>query len=148
MGMEIRHVPEGVKVSGNGLAGVDIDMNATPDALPAMAVAACFAKGTTRLLNVPQARLKECDRIAAMTKELTKLGARVEELSDGLVIHQSRLKGTEVHGYDDHRLVMALSVAGLAAEGETVVDTAESASVTFPSFVADMKKLGAQLALF
>ncbi|MBN1143424.1 MAG: 3-phosphoshikimate 1-carboxyvinyltransferase [Bacteroidales bacterium] len=144
MGMQVKHFDDGVLVKGAGLNGIDIDMNATPDALPAMAVAACFAKGTTRLLNVPQARLKECDRIAAMAKELSKLGARVEELPNGLIIHRSNLKGTEVHGYDDHRLVMALSIAGLAAEGETTVDTAEAASVTFPNFVHDMTGLGAQ----
>ncbi len=147
MGTEISHVPEGVRVKGRELTGVDIDMNATPDALPAMAVAACFARGTTRLLNVPQARLKECDRIAAMATELTKMGAYVEELKDGLVIRQSRLKGTRVHGYDDHRMVMALSIAGLAAEGETIVDTAESAGVTYPDFVDDMAGLGAHFDL-
>jgi 3-phosphoshikimate 1-carboxyvinyltransferase len=147
MGMEIRHVREGVRVKGTGLKGVDIDMNATPDALPAMAVAACFASGTTRLLNVPQARLKECDRIAAMDTALGQMGARVGELQDGLIIQESHLKGTEVHGYDDHRMVMALSIAGLAADGDTLVDTAESASVTFPTFVEDMKMLGAQFEL-
>jgi 3-phosphoshikimate 1-carboxyvinyltransferase len=144
MGTEIHHTSEGVWVKGKSLNGTDIDMNATPDALPAMAVAACFARGTTRLLNVPQARLKECDRITAMANELGKMGAQVEELEDGLVIHHSQLKGAEVHGYDDHRMVMALSVAGLAADGETIVDTAESASVTFPAFIEDMKMLGAQ----
>jgi 3-phosphoshikimate 1-carboxyvinyltransferase len=145
MGMQLRHTPEGVWAKGTGLQGTDIDMNNTPDALPAMAVAACFAKGTTRLLNVPQARLKECDRIAASACELRKMGAAVEELSDGLVIHNSPLSGAEVHGYDDHRMVMALCIAGLAAEGSTTVDTAESASVTYPSFVADMKQLGARI---
>jgi 3-phosphoshikimate 1-carboxyvinyltransferase len=147
MGMQIRHLQEGVLVGGAGLQGIDIDMNATPDALPAMAVAGCFASGTTRLLNVPQARIKECDRIAAMAKELTKMGADIEELEDGLVIRQSKIKGTEVHGYDDHRIVMSLSVAGLAAEGETVVDTAESSSVTFPTFVEDMKMMGARFEM-
>jgi 3-phosphoshikimate 1-carboxyvinyltransferase len=147
MGMEIRHVPEGIRVKGTGLKGIDIDMNSTPDALPAMAVAACFASGTTRLLNVPQARLKECDRIAAMAKELGKMGAKIEELEDGLIIHQSHLKGTGLHGYNDHRMVMALSIAGLAAEGATIVDTAESAGVTYPAFVNDMKKLGARFEM-
>ncbi len=147
MGMDIRHTVDGVCVKGAVLNGIDIDMNATPDALPAMAVAGCFAQGTTRLLNVPQARIKECDRIAAMATELTKMGARIEELQDGLVIHHSPLQGTAVHGYDDHRLVMALAVAGLAAEGETIVDTAESASVTFPSFTEEMKNLGAHFEL-
>jgi len=145
MGVKIQHTREGVWVKGSDMKGIDIDMNSTPDALPAMAVAACFASGTTRLLNVPQARLKECDRIAAMAAELKKMGARVEELTDGLVIHQSSLKGANVHGYDDHRLVMALSIAGFGAAGETVVDTAEAASVTYPAFVEDMKGLGALL---
>jgi len=145
MGMQLRHTTEGIWVKGSDLHGIDIDMNNTPDALPAMAVAACFAKGTTRLLNVPQARLKECDRIAASACELKKMGARIEELRDGLVIHHSPLKGAEVHGYDDHRMVMALCIAGLAAEGVTTVDTAESAGVTYPSFVSDMKMLGARI---
>ncbi len=145
MGVSLRHSREGVIVKGGNLRGIDIDMNATPDALPAMAVAGCFASGTTRLLNVPQARLKECDRIAAMAKELTKMGASVQEMPDGLIIHQSKLHGAEVHGYNDHRLVMALSIAGLAASGVTIVDTAEAASVTYPGFVKDMTRLGADI---
>lgn len=147
MGVNIRHVKEGVIVKGGELSGIDIDMNSTPDALPAMAVAGCFASGTTRLLNVPQARLKECDRIAAMAAELPKLGGRVEELPEGLIIHKSELKGSQVHGYDDHRIVMALSIAGLASQGETIVDTAEAASVTYPGYVNDMKSLGANLKM-
>jgi 3-phosphoshikimate 1-carboxyvinyltransferase len=147
MGVQLKKEPGGMRVTGGMLKGLDIDMNNTPDALPAMAVAACFAEGTTRLVNVPQARLKECDRIAASATELRKMGARIEELEDGLVIHQSRLTGCEVHGYDDHRMVMALSIAGMAAEGTTTVDTAESAGVTYPGFISDMKKLGARIEL-
>ncbi len=146
MGMLIRHEKDGVRVIGQNLKGINIDMNATPDALPAMAVAACFAKGTTKLLNVAQARLKECDRIAAITTELRKMGAEVEELPDGLVIQHSPLTGTALHGYDDHRMVMALAIAGLGAEGTTVVDTAEAMAVTYPSFGIDMKALGAEIA--
>lgn len=145
MGAKIEHTDNGVKVSGGDLQGIDIDMNATPDALPAMAVVGCFAKGTTRLLNVAQARLKECDRIKAVTTELTKMGAKITELEDGLIIEHSPLKGALVHGYDDHRMVMALTVAGLAASGETVVDTAESVNITYPSFFEDFKNLGAKL---
>jgi 3-phosphoshikimate 1-carboxyvinyltransferase len=147
MGIRMNYTPRGVLVSGGPMHGIDIDMNATPDALPAMAVAACFASGTTRLLHVPQARLKECDRIAASVKELRKMGANMEELEDGIVIHQSQLTGCEVHGYEDHRMVMALAIAGMAARGVTTVDTAESASVTYPSFLADMQRLGGNLEL-
>jgi 3-phosphoshikimate 1-carboxyvinyltransferase len=145
MGAELDHNDDGVKVTGRELHGIEIDMNATPDALPAMAVVGCYAKGTTRLVNVAQARLKECDRISAVAAELTKMGANIEELDDGLIIHQSELKGAKLHGYDDHRMVMSLIIAGMASEGETSVDTAEAVSVTYPSFFDDMKSIGAKL---
>jgi 3-phosphoshikimate 1-carboxyvinyltransferase len=142
MGVEFVHSKEGVLVKGKPLTGIEIDMNDTPDALPALAVVGCFAKGETRLLNVEQARLKECDRISAITAELKKMGADIEELADGVVVRQSNLKGTRVHGYDDHRMVMALTLAGMAASGETLIDTAESVNVTYPGFYDDFKKLG------
>jgi 3-phosphoshikimate 1-carboxyvinyltransferase len=145
MGAKIEHTPNGVRVKGGELQGIEIDMNATPDALPALAVVGCYAKGTTRLLNVAQARLKECDRIKASTAELTKMGARITELEDGMIIEQSELKGTRVHGYEDHRMVMALTIAGMVASGETIVDTAESVMITYPSFFQDFQYLGAKL---
>jgi 3-phosphoshikimate 1-carboxyvinyltransferase len=116
------------------LHGINIDLNTMPDALPALAVTACYAEGTTGIHNVPQARMKETDRIAVMAEELVKIGAHIEELEDGLVINRSRLKGAFLHGCHDHRVVMALAIASLGAEGETVIDTAEAASVTFPGF--------------
>ncbi len=147
----------GADGSGARLAGCEIDLNAIPDALPALAVTACHAEGTTRLVNVPQARLKETDRIAVMHEELRKMGARIEELPDGLSIEGlesgARLRGAHVEGHDDHRVVMALAVAGLAASGETVIGTAEAAAVTFPGFFsllesvrADGKASGARSA--
>lgn len=145
MGLGVRHSDQGVWVSGKGLTGAELDLNDTPDALPALAVVGCFARGRTVLKNVAQARLKECDRIKAMAGELTRMGAAIHERPDGLVIEQSPLAGAHVHGYHDHRIVMALAVAGLASAGETVVDTADSIAVTYPSFVADMKKLGAHI---
>ncbi|MBA7540522.1 3-phosphoshikimate 1-carboxyvinyltransferase [subsurface metagenome] len=147
MGVGLYHEKEGVRVVGNELTGMEIDMNDTPDALPALAVVGCFAKGRTKLFNVEQARLKECDRISAITKELSRMGARIEEFKDGLSVEQSTLNGEEVYGYHDHRMVMALSLAGLAANGITVVDTAESASVTYPAFLEDMTSLGAKLEI-
>ncbi len=128
-----------------GLKGIEIDMNAIPDALPALAVAACFAKGETRLKNVPQARLKETDRISAMCSELAKMGADLRELPDGLVIRESNLKGCGLNGYGDHRIVMALTIAGLCSDGETVIDTAEAANVTFPEFAGLIRACGGNL---
>jgi 3-phosphoshikimate 1-carboxyvinyltransferase len=106
---------------------------------------ACFAEGETRLVNVPQARLKETDRIAVMRGELMKMGADIKELPDGLVVRRSPLRGASVRGHGDHRVVMALAVAGLAAEGETEIDTAESVSVTFPGFGALMRSAGGSI---
>ncbi len=145
MGAEVDWGDDGVTVRGGELRGGEFDLNAIPDALPALAVTACFAQGETRLTNVPQARIKETDRIRAMREELMKMGARVEELPEGLVLHGGGLNGATVHGRADHRVVMALAVAGTAAEGETEVETAEAAAVTFPSFVDLMTELGARI---
>lgn len=145
MGAEVEATDKGVRIRGGALRGCDFDLNATPDALPAMAVAGCFAEGTTRLLNVPQARIKETDRIAVMREELTKMGGRVEELADGLIVRGAPLRGAGVSGHDDHRVVMALCVAGLAAEGTTIVDTAEAVDVTFPDFAQLMRDAGARI---
>ncbi len=145
MGMEIAYQQHGVRITGNQLRGMDIDMKNIPDALPALAVVGCFAAGRTRLLNVKQARLKECDRISATVSELKKMGADIRELTDGIEVCESRITGVEVHGYNDHRMVMALAIAGLACTGETIIDCADAIGATYPTFVEDMKKLGGQI---
>lgn len=142
MGADIRIEKDGICVRKGKLRGIEIDMNDTPDALPAMAVLGCFAEGETRLRNVPQARIKETDRIAVMASELRKMGADIEELEDGLIVRKSNLKGTAVQGHGDHRVVMSLAIAGLFAEGETVIDTAEAVNVTFPNFPALVRLCG------
>lgn len=147
MGAAVDITPDGIHVKRGSLTGAEIDMNATPDALPAIAVVGCFAKGTTRLVNVPQARLKETDRISVMAEELSKLGARCEELPDGLVVHESTLAGGHVSGHHDHRVVMALSMAGLAGSDQMTVDTAEAVNVTFPEFPDLMRSIGADMTV-
>lgn len=147
MGAEVRVEEDGIVICGRTLTGREIDMNATPDALPAMAVAGCFAEGETRLVNVPQARMKETDRIHVMCTELSRMGADIRELPDGLVIRNSRLKGCRVSGHDDHRVVMALAVAGLNIEGDTVIDTAEAVNITFPEFPELIRACGGNLEM-
>jgi len=145
MGAKVVRGESSTTVSGaGGLHGCEFDLNATPDALPAMAVAAAFAKGRSVLGNVPQARIKETDRIACMTKELRKLGAKIEELPDSMVIEGGiPLKGAAVESYKDHRIAMSMALAGMIAEGRTVIADAECASVTYPAFVKDFIRLGA-----
>lgn len=146
MGARITVEADGVRVhAGTRLRGATLDLNATPDALPILAVTAAFAEGETRLVNVPQARIKETDRIAVMAAELSKLGIRVRELDDGLVIEGGKMVGGEVCGHGDHRIVMAMAVAGLGAEGAVCVDTAEAAAVTVPDFPDLMRAVGARL---
>lgn len=147
MGADIRMEENGVIVNASKLRGTEIDMNKTPDALPAMAVTAAFAEGETRLVNVPQARQKETDRISCMAEELKKLNVDIEELPDGLIIRRSRLRPAALDGRSDHRIVMALSLAGLAIDGGCTIDTAEAMSVTFPNFVELMQSLGAEMEI-
>ncbi|MDA1196545.1 MAG: 3-phosphoshikimate 1-carboxyvinyltransferase [Nanoarchaeota archaeon] len=143
MGADIT-VAEDITIKGGNLQGVKLDLNATPDALPAMAVAGCCADGTTTLFNVAQARIKETDRIKVIAEELGKLGGDLKERDDGLVINKSSFKGSNVRGHSDHRIVMALSLAGLVAEGSTTITSAESIDVTYPSYLESMKQLGAK----
>lgn len=147
MGARIELSSEGVRIRGGNLQGMDLDLNDTPDALPALAAVGCKARGKTRLLNVPQARIKETDRIAVMAEELTRMGARIRELPDGLVIEESSLRGAEVDGHTDHRVVMSLAIAGLTATGTTSIRTAEAIHVTFPTFPDLLVDLGARLSL-
>lgn len=135
------------RVSGGALQGCEIDMNATPDALPMMAVLACFVSGETRLINVPQARMKETDRIAVMAQELTKLGADIEELPDGLIIRQSQLKSGTVQGHGDHRVIMSLAIAGTQIQGGVHIQGADAMSVTYPTFAQDLQSIGGQVTI-
>jgi len=145
MGARVDVSDDRVSVARGDLNGVEIDLNATPDALPALAVAACFAHGTTQLINVEEARRKETDRIRVMATELRKLGADIDERPDGLVIRGRPLRGGRVEGHDDHRVVMALVLVGLAGTEPVTVSTAEAAAVTFPRFVELMRSLGADI---
>jgi len=145
MGAEVEAAEDRIRVRGRALRGGEFDLNATPDALPMMAVLACFAAGETRLVNVPQARLKETDRIAVMARELARMGARVRELEDGLIVEESALHAAEADGHGDHRVVMALAVAGCAIEGRSVIHGAEAMAVTYPGFADAMIALGADL---
>jgi len=145
MGADIAAGPNSITVKAATLRGATLDLNQTPDALPAMAVTAAFAEGTTRLVNVAQARMKETDRIACMAQELKKMDADVEEMPDGLIIRRSTLKAAHLNGRNDHRIVMALSLAALGLDEPSIIDTAEAISVTFPSFVDLMIRLGAKI---
>ncbi|MEM1095214.1 MAG: 3-phosphoshikimate 1-carboxyvinyltransferase [Bacteroidota bacterium] len=115
------------------------------DEIPILAVAATQAEGRTEIRDAHELRVKETDRIAAMVTNLRALGAEVEEFEDGFAIEGGRpLTGAAVATYDDHRIAMAMGVAGLVAQGKTNVHEAEVASVSFPSFWTQLRQIAGQ----
>lgn len=113
------------------------------DEVPVLALAACFAEGTTVIRDASELRVKESDRLQATCKELNRMGASVEELDDGLRITGGQaLTGAACRSYADHRIAMTLGIAGLLAAGETTIAAAETASISYPSFWDDLAGLG------
>ena len=114
------------------------------DEVPVLAVAATQARGTTTIRGAEELRVKESDRLAGMARGLSRMGARVEELPDGLAIHgPTPLQGARVDSQGDHRLAMALGVAALLAQGETLIEGAEAVDISYPGFFHVLKGLGA-----
>ena len=120
------------------LCAVDIGGDQIPcliDEIPVLAVAAACARGRTTIRNAEELRHKECDRIHATVHNLRLLGAQVEEFDDGMAVTgQTPLAGAEVDSFHDHRIAMAMGVAGLVASGKTVIGGSQIASVSFPGF--------------
>jgi 3-phosphoshikimate 1-carboxyvinyltransferase len=132
---------------GKKLSGIKIDANDIPDLLPTLAVIGVYASGKTEIRNVGQARIKETDRIHSMADGLRRMGAKIDEHEDGLTVYHSVLLGCSVKGYNDHRTVMALSVAGMIAEGITIIEDGEAIKKTFPGFIQAMQSLGAKMEM-
>ncbi|HAV42629.1 TPA: 3-phosphoshikimate 1-carboxyvinyltransferase [bacterium] len=134
-----------IKVKGGPLKGVEIDPKSIPamiDEIPILAVAATMACGRTHIWGARELRVKETDRLKALTTELSKMGAKIEELPDGLIIEgPSLLVGSEVNSYGDHRIAMALTIAGLLAKGETIIQDTECIKTSFPDFEETLKRL-------
>jgi 3-phosphoshikimate 1-carboxyvinyltransferase len=127
-----------IVVESSKLTGIEVGGDIIPrliDEIPVLAVAGCVAKGKTVIKDAGELRVKESDRIATVASELSRLGAKIEPLPDGMVIHGGRpLVGTEVDSHLDHRLAMSLAIAGLVAKGETTIKHAQVAQVSYPAF--------------
>lgn len=141
MGARVKWNPDSVEVTGVGnLRGVDIAMNAMPDMVATLAAIAPFATSTTRIRKVAFIRHHESDRLRSIATELRRLGATVTDLEDGMEILPSRLRGTSIETYDDHRIAMAFSVVGLRIPGVTIQNPA-CVSKTFPDFFEKLATL-------
>ncbi len=135
-----------VKVNKSELFGIKVDVGKTPDLVPTLAVLGAASRGQMVIENAQHVRYKETDRLHAMTVELKKMGVDITEEKDRLIIKGGNIKGAKVHGWDDHRIVMALAVAGMVA-GATTIDTIESVGISYPGFFEDLKNSGAVIGL-
>ncbi len=145
MGADIEITDDGVIARSSALLGREIDCNDFIDQFMLLAVVGALAEGETVLTGAEICRHKECDRITEMHNALTAMGADVEERPDGLVIRGGKLHGARLDSHADHRMVMTLAVAGLAATGQTVINNVECVRKTFPSFIQQMAGIGCEV---
>ncbi len=136
-----------LRVASAELSAIGVGQPLVPraiDELPLLAVLGARARGRTVLVEAGELRLKECDRIAAICEGLGRMGARIQPTEDGFVVEgPCELQGAEVDGYEDHRIVMSLAVAALAAEGQSRIRGAERCADSFPGFLRALSALGA-----
>ena len=127
------------------LNGGKFDLSNTPDLLPALAILALKTSKPIEIYNVKHARFKETDRISILARELTKLGIKVQEKEDGLILDAPEIpKGGDLDSSDDHRLFMAFCIAGMFV-GDCTVSDPQSVDVSYPTFIQDMNSIGAKI---
>ncbi len=143
MGCKVELAKDRIRITGQPLTGIDIDMDTMPDVVLTLAVVAPFATGPTRITNIANLRVKECDRINAAARELERLGVKVEEGPDWLVVHPATTtKAARIHTYDDHRVAMAFAVFGLVRDGVDIEDP-DCVSKSFPGFWKELARFRA-----
>jgi 3-phosphoshikimate 1-carboxyvinyltransferase len=141
-GAAVEATKEGIAVSPAPLNGCEIDVGATPDLLPVLAVLGACAKGETRLVNAARLRLKESDRLASVSAMLRALGGSVQELPDALLIRGGTLAGGVVDSCNDHRVAMAAAIASVRCSGEVTILGADAVQKSYPAFFTDFTRLG------
>ncbi len=137
-----------LEVNSSSLVGTEVSGELIPrliDEIPLIALAACFARGETVVKDARELRVKETDRIGTTVEELCRMGADVEELPDGMVIRGvGMLSGSNCDSRGDHRMAMMLGVAAIVAEGESGIDRAEAAGISYPTFWRDLELLSGE----
>ena len=141
MGCLVDKKSHSLHFKGNPLRGITINMNSMPDAVQTLAVVALFAEGKTLIEGISNLRIKETDRISALTNELTRLGAKVEAGEDHLIIHpEKEYRGAEIETYNDHRMAMSFAIAGLKIPGVRILNP-KCVEKSFPDFFQRFEKL-------
>jgi 3-phosphoshikimate 1-carboxyvinyltransferase len=140
MGCAVTYGKGTTTVQGGILHGIEVNMNAISDTVPTLAAVALFAEGPTTIRGVEHIRHKETDRIAAVATELRKLGATVEEYTDGLKVIPGPFRGASIDTYDDHRMAMSFALVGLKQPG-VIINDPGCTSKTYPRFFEDLESL-------
>lgn len=131
-----------VSVKKSSLKGCEIDATDIPDMVPALAVAGAYANGTTVIKGASRLRFKESDRIESVCFNLRQMGAGITETDDGMIIRQKALHSAELKGFNDHRIVMSMSVCASGLDGVTHIDDAQSINKSYPGFFDDFNSIG------
>ena len=142
-GAKVTQLDNEFTVEKGELQAITIDASQIPDLVPVLSVCAAFAEGTTKIINAERLRIKECDRLKATAELLNNLGGKVKELSDGLEITGvSSLKGGNVNGYNDHRIVMSAAVCAARSDEDITATFAMSINKSYPDFYIDYNSIG------
>ncbi|MBQ7897213.1 MAG: 3-phosphoshikimate 1-carboxyvinyltransferase [Clostridia bacterium] len=131
-----------ISVAESKLFSNTVDISEIPDMLPALAVLASFAKGTTKFTGGARLRIKESDRLHSVTQLINSLGGKAEELDEGIKVEGVGLLGGEVDGFNDHRIVMAAAIGGSLSKKEVIINGAEAVNKSYPAFFKDFESLG------
>lgn len=147
MGVEGKVCRGSVEIVGTGkpLKPIDVDAKNIPDLVPAIAVLACCAEGTSHISGAKRLRLKESDRIASIYSALSRMGAQIVIAEDSLNITGTELHGAFIDPHNDHRIAMAAAVAAIVADGKTTISHAECIRKSYPQFFHHLKQLGVEV---
>ncbi len=147
LGVRIESADRAVDVKGAELVGTEIDVGATPDLFPVLAIVAACARGRTRLVGAPHLRAKESDRIHAMAVNLEAAGIGVKELPDGLEVVGGKPRATTIQSFGDHRVAMAMSILALASNGESMLPDENVVAKSYPGFFMDLKRVAPEVVV-
>ncbi|KEH98978.1 3-phosphoshikimate 1-carboxyvinyltransferase [Clostridium botulinum C/D str. BKT12695] len=143
MGSNIKVGRDYIETKKSKTHGITIDASECPDLVPILAVLGAVSHGTTRIINAERLRIKECDRLKAMATELSKIGADIEELEDGLIIKgKYKLKGGVVDSWNDHRIAMAMAIASIKCTEPVIIQNSMAVNKSYPDFWKDFEKVG------
>lgn len=146
MGCSVEYQKEQIKISRNKeLTGITIDMGDYPDLVQTVAVVAAYARGKTKITNIGHLRFKETDRITNTAAELAKMGVRTEVTENNMVVYGGKPRGAEIEAHNDHRMAMSFTTAALFAEGDSIINSAEAVTKSYPRFFVDLAGLGAKI---